>query len=113
MTDKLNLTEEKVKLSEANRELDRKAMALEKRNDEIETLLAKKQQEINQQKKDLEIYKFELKGTQSQLMIAEEKMKTLEADNVEYVKQILQMKETMATVITDLNSGKISKNEVQ
>lgn len=47
------------------------------------------------------------------MLMLEEKNKRLMEDNVEYVKEMIKMKENMASTINDLLSGKMSRDQVQ
>lgn len=62
MTDKLQQAEEIARLGEKNRDLERKVLALQRRNQELEDDFAKKMNSLEDVTNDLSMYKTEFDG---------------------------------------------------
>ena len=112
VNDKLALTEAMSKLGNENRELIREKNILNKRLEECETLLTQKSYALDKSLQDLDQIQDQFSGMQSSLLILEEKNKKLTEDNGEYVKQMIDMKESRARFMNDFISGKIPQQDV-
>lgn len=62
VTDKLQQAEEIARLGEKNRDLERKVLALQRRNQELEDDFAKKMNSLEDVTNDLSMYKTEFDG---------------------------------------------------
>ena len=113
VTDRLQLTEAKAQLGQENRELMREKLAMERRLTEVEELLTDKGNRLEQAEKELESTQSQFQGMKSALIMYEEKNKKLMADNQEYVKQMISMKESRANLMNDVLSGQINSEAGQ
>lgn len=71
-TETLQLTQEKARLSEANRDLERRLDVVNQRCQEYEQLLIEKANGMESAQKELAIIKGESSGTESRILMLEE-----------------------------------------
>ena len=81
---------------------------MQRRLAEVEDLLVEKNNKLEQAQKELNETLGQFNGMQSALTMFEQKNKKLVTDNQEYVKQIIEMKESRAQMMNDCLSGKMS-----
>lgn len=72
VTETLQLTQEKARLSEANRDLERRLDVVTQRFQEYEMLLIEKATGLEAAQKELAIFKSEGSGTESKMLMLEE-----------------------------------------
>ena len=72
VTETLQLTQEKARLSEANRDLERRLDVVNQRCQEYEQLLIEKANGMESAQKELAIIKGESSGTESRILMLEE-----------------------------------------
>ena len=96
VTQTLQLTQEKAKLSEINRDLERQLEVHKQKCQEYELILTEKANVLESVQKELAIHKAEGSGTESRLLMLEERNTRLKEDNNNLVKQMIKMKESRA-----------------
>ena len=74
----------------------REKLAMERRLAEVEELLADKGNRLESAERELDSVSTQFEGMKSSLLMFEEKNRKLMADNQEYVKQMIAMKESRA-----------------
>lgn len=94
------------------RDIQRENLALKKRLQEVEYVLSDTKDDKASDLMTIEMLKTELKKVTLKLAETEEKCSRLQADNQDYVKQLIDMKEQMGQTLNDLLSGGAQNSKI-